>query len=486
MGAGGANVWVRDGQYTAATLVINAGVHLYGGFDAAFDLAGRDVSLVGTVINGVASQRAFDVVGSSPTVIVDGLRLDGGSVATFGLSVDETEIELRSVQVDSFANHGIRLINNTLLDEIDVQISNCAFTRNGADGLSLNGGFDLRVDGSSFDTNAQEGMDLDDLVALEGQKATLQVIGCRFFGNGAEGLDADLSAPLGGGAGGGSFEIEIRGCSFERNGFAGLLIDEEYENVPGWSADIVVRECQFRANRTAGVHIDADGLGSILLERVLANGNRGDGIWISSETDAGVVVISASVASGNLGAGMRATFGNRSIVASHCILAGNLGGGLISEVVESTATSCISYLQSNPWQGTRLSSTVDVTDPLAGAFQVAPEEYAYIVAQAQATLTLDVPVSFAPGVPVELSDDGTELVAMQVMDVGTTVVLDAAPDDFAVPGLLSSFAPAAGVDEDYTLPLGSPAEGQGLTPPGGADRRRRRMGLAERRPARIW
>ena len=73
---------------------------------------------------------------------------------------------------------------------------------------------------------------------------------------------------------------------------------------------------------------------------------------------------------------MRATFGNKPILAGHCILAGNAGGGLVSEVVESTATSSISYLQPNPWFGTRLVADVDVTDPLAGTFQLAPEEYA--------------------------------------------------------------------------------------------------------------
>ena len=64
-----------------------------------------------------------------------------------------------------------------------------------------------------------------------------------------------------------------------------------------------------------------------------------------------------------------------------------------------------------------------------------------------------------------MADDGA---AFQVVQSnGSSLTLDAVPTAFATPGLLAVFGPSASVVEDYVLPGGSPAEGSGMTPPGG-------------------
>src|SRR5439155_6709263 len=132
---------------------------------------------------------------------------------------------------------------------------------NGADGVHLRGPFAIHFDGSRFDGNGQQGVDCGTLTALNGSTSSLQVTACRFFGNGAEGLDASLSQPPLTNIGAGRFDVSIRGCRFEANALDGLLVDQEHELAPGWYAHIVVRDCEAIGNAGCGVHVDADGGG---------------------------------------------------------------------------------------------------------------------------------------------------------------------------------------------------------------------------------
>lgn len=459
------NIWVRDGNYAAPALRVPGGVHIYGGFTAAFDLATRDAQSGATVLQGQAGLAAVEVRDEGPSAILDGLVLDGRGLGFIGLDDNDTDLELRSVTVTDFRDRGLRIRSILIDQEVDVTLVSCSVTNNGGDGVSIVGAFDLRIDGSNFDANRQEGVDCDDLVALAGGRASLIVRGSRFFGNGAQGLDADLAAPLGGGSGS-EFDIDIRGCRFERNDGDGLLLDMETDNFPTWVTSIRVRECIARANANAGIHIDFDGVGDALIHRVTSNANGTDGFLISSEARAGIVPISASLAMGNLGAGLRATNGNQAILATHCVLAGNLAGGVISPAAESMATSSVAWLQPNPWQSTTTNAVVEVTDPLTATFNEVPEVFQRVQSMAGADLTLQGAAAFAPGTPVELADDGVGTTAATVS--GTSVSLAAAPLDFVPPGMLFAFAPGDGPVEDFGLVTGSPAEDAGMTPPGGA------------------
>ena len=472
---GGGNVWVKAGTYPAALLPVAQGVSVLGGFGASFDLASRDPSAAGTILEGSPGRVMFDVQGDPTPAVLDGLVLRGNGRASVAVDCEEANLELRGVDISGFSTRGIRLRNSSTTRDFDVSLANVSSSGNGGDGFSVNGAYDLFVYGSRFDSNVQEGMETDALVALEGQTSEVLIMSSRFFGNGSEGADLDLAAPLVPGPLGGRFELRVYGSRFEQNGLEGLVIDEDFELTPGWSARIEVLESTSRANRGSGFLVDLDGPSETFFHRLYASGNGGDGLHVSSETQAGEAFVSTSLFSGNLGAGLRAIptvgspRGNQTLIASHCIFAGNFGGGFLSAQVEGSATSSIAYLQPNPWQRVRRTGCIEVSDPFAGTFELAAESYEQVVSRTNGTLTLSAGApgsgGVAPGSIVELADDGTSRRAVSVN--GNTVEVDPAPAAFGVPGLLTVFGPGSSVLEDYDLPNGSPAAGVGMTPPGG-------------------
>lgn len=216
--AGGGNVWVKGGRYgLALTLQVAAGVHVFGGFGDAFDLATRDPELTPTIIDapsGVEGIRLADRLANSLSAVLDGLRLDGNGRGLVGIDVDSTDpcrVELRSVAVSGMRDRGIR-VRNAKDDEFEILLTSCQSGGNGADGFSGNGAFDYTVFNSQFGGNGQEGFELDGLVPETGTKVTLDVESCQFFGNIAEGFDCALRAPLTPTSG--EYSVRIRGCAF--------------------------------------------------------------------------------------------------------------------------------------------------------------------------------------------------------------------------------------------------------------------------------
>jgi hypothetical protein len=483
------NVWVKAGTYGITnTLPVTAGVNIYGGFGANFDLDSRDRENSPTIWSVAAGQIGMaygDQVDTNLSVIVDGVRITGNGSASIAVDTDGTDpchLELRSLVVTGMADRGLRIRNSTLTS-FDVTVIASQSSRNGSDGFNGNGPFDYSFYNCVFAENANEGLDLNDLVPEAGGVAGLAVTSSHFFGNGfgtgaqalSEGLDCTLGLPLIPTSG--SYDVSIRACSFERNALAGCLVDADFELVNGYSADIVVRECSARANGEQGFQLDLDGpldatqhLNAFVY-RVSATSNGQEGILVSSESRPGLLGVSTSALIGNVGTGLRiegppADLGNRTVFATHCLFAANGGGGMTSRDVPAAAVSSLAYHQPNAFDANTIQvGNVTSTDPAMLAFANAPEEYASVIARAGAVLTLAAAPTSPPGDLFELADDGSERLAASI--AGAQVTLTAAPDDFRVPGLLAAFAPSAsGVDEDYSLMGGSIALAAGLN---GAD-----------------
>lgn len=475
------NVWIRDGSYPInATLPVTAGVNFYGGFGADFDLATRDIEGLPTILrpgSGQSAMQIADVAGNSLSVIVDGLRILGDGAGNVGIDANASNpcsLELRSTLVDGMADRGVRMRN--ILDlNFDVVVTHSESSHNGADGLNGSGSFDYTIYNSIFASNVQEGVDLNDLEPETGGIATLDARHCQFFGNGNEGLDCTLGAPLFPTFG--AFSVQILGCSFERNTRAGLLIDCDFELSPGYSADIFVRESSSRGNAGSGFHLDLDGPldttahESAFLYRVLSTSNGEHGVYVTSESRGGIMVLAGSAMVGNTGVGLRmegqpGADGNRTVAATGCLFASNNGGGVSSRDIPASVCSSIAYLQPTPFDANTVAvDNVATDDPSAVAFLNAPEEYGHVIAWAGPSLTLISAPGFSTGAMLELANDGAERSASTI--AGTVVTLTEAPEDFGVPGLLAAFAPGApSVNEDYRLGLGSVALGAGL---GGAD-----------------
>ncbi|HED64670.1 MAG TPA: right-handed parallel beta-helix repeat-containing protein, partial [Planctomycetes bacterium] len=461
---GGGNVWVRGGTYTESFLPIGPFVHVSGGFDADFSLQTRDPEVIETLVRVDASGIGFSIQAAGDGAILDGLVVDGSAGGVVGIDLVDSDAALRDVRVEGFSDRGIRL-RNQQLECFDIFLVDCQVLGNGADGLSIIGPFDVFLQGSTFAGNVQEGVELDDLVALAGTTATLDVEECTFRANGTEGLDADLAAPLFPGFQSGSFRVSFRGCLFEENGADGLLVDEDYELAAGWTASIEVLGSRARANGGAGFHVDADGTDSILLHRVLASANRGDGISITSETTEGFAWIAASICEANLGAGVRASIGQKSVAVSHSILAGNVLGGVIDAGGRSSIVNSVAYLQALGASGAEAVALARIDDEKTPAFVRAPRAFTVATLLTGSTLGVSDPGLVAPGDTVELSDDDAARLVKSASS--SNVELTEAPTALTLPTPLALWPPAASeVASSYRLVPGSSLTGQALSAPG--------------------
>jgi hypothetical protein len=474
------NIWVKAGNYTiTSTLPVAAGVHIYGGF-SAFDLASRDPEATPSVWNVGAGQQGMqygDEANTGFAAILDGIRINGNDVGAVGVDTngtDPSDLELRSVIITDMADRGIR-IRGLQDSESKVVMVNCQSSRNGADGMNGNGPFDYSVYNCVFASNVQEGMDLNDLSVETGGVANCRISSSQFFGNGAEGLDCTLGAPLF--PFGGAFEVEVRGCAFERNAATGCLIDIDFELVSGYSGSVLVRESLARGNGAHGFHFDLDGpldlaeSLSAFAYRLLATSNGEHGLYVTSETRPGFLAVSTSAFIGNALAGVRAegqvgSDGNCAVSVSHSYFASNFTAGIVSRDIAAAASSCIFVDQPAALDANTLSIANLSSSDIAGVqFTSAPQEYLQVLSRAGAVLTLASAPAFALDSKLELADDGTERAAASLG--GSSVTLTAAPDDFGTPGLLGVFGSGdADVNEDYQLLAGSPAIGAGV---GGAD-----------------
>lgn len=457
----GRNVWIRDGNYAAGPYALGPNVHAAGGFDGTFTLAARNAAAAGTRLTGTATQEIVSVQTGGADGSLDGVSIDGGGVALKGVDIQDSDVELRSLVVRRCADRGIKAAVTAPTPNRTLQMVGCSVTESGSDGLSVAGPIDVRLDLSRFDGNGQEGADIDDLQAPDNGTVSFWASGCRFFGNVFEGLDVDLAAaPLA--TGSGTFDVRIENCRFEVNGLDGLLVDQEHEFFPLFRATITVRGCVARANREAGVHVDADANGTYLLDRLRCTANAGDGVLVTSETNAGEILLRASWLAGNLGSGARLASGNKLLLASHCGFAGNQNGGLRSNTLLCAASDSVFLRQSAALTNAIGAGNV-VADGSAPVFVAAPTAFTSVSSASAGTLTVASSDGFAAGTSVQAGDDGTRLVVNQ--QNGTTLVLDAAPTAFVAPGMLTAHAGAT-VADDLRLLSGSPAIGAGLAAAG--------------------
>ena len=480
--AGGGNLWIKAGAYhPTQTLAIAAGVHVYGGFGAAFDADTRDPSADTTVIYAALGADGADLgdqLSNGKTAVLDGVWLLGNRRGSVGVSVDSTDpcdIELRSVIVTDFLDRGVRL-RNANDSEKELVIVSSQFSRNGSDGLSGSGAWDVAVHGSLFGENGQEGLEFDPLAPESAGKCTLDIESCQFFANGTEGMDVSLQAPLA--AAGGDFSVRVTGCAFEANLLSGCVIDADFDAVPGYSAAIVMRESLARGNGSHGFHVDVDGPSdtseavTAFLYRLSSVSNAASGIHVTSETRPGLLTVSTSSMVGN-GVGLNvlgptASVGNYSVTASHCLFAANLDAGMLSRDVPSAANSCIAYQQTNPFDASTLDQdNVITSDPAAIAFVNAPVEFANVLSRSGRNLGLAVPCGFSSSFTVELGDDDVARSVSAISGDALTVTLAEVATSFSVPGVLFAYQPGTSdVGEDYNLDAGTIAVAAGMN---GAD-----------------
>ncbi len=469
-------IWVKDGTY-AGPVVVKVGTNVFGGFPAgtAFSLDTRNAQGGATIVTAGSLQAAIDAnllsLGGN-RIVLDGLVCRGNGVGLYGVDTQHADIDLRSVVINGFADRGIRMRHLGVgiappNENAIAQLVHCTVQQNGADGLSVVGSYNLSVDHCSFDANVQEGIELGPLYGISSAvPTTVHIRASRFANNGAEGVDASLAQPIGVTAGSATFDIQVESSTFQGNGLDGLLVDQEHELAPGWRGHIVIRDCAAHHNALAGVHIDADAPGEFLVHRVRATANGTDGVFVSSELAAGLVTVSASYLAGNLGAGLNTSLGNKRLLATHCVFAGNQAGGFLGNTIECAAANCIAHLQPTPFQNVRQLGSPISTDAASAVFSNLPSAYSRVNTHATGTLGLAAAPSFATGATVEVADD--EVVRHAATVAGTTVVLDSTPTLRRVPTMVTAFESTT-VTEDARLAAASPVAGAGMKELGAAN-----------------
>ncbi|MEQ1631329.1 MAG: right-handed parallel beta-helix repeat-containing protein [Planctomycetota bacterium] len=492
---GGANVWVLDGTYTTrpfdagtqegGAFAVGPGVHVYGGFQTGFDLADRNADGGGTILHGSGTSRIVDVISGGDMHVLDGFVVDGENVMVEGIDVTESDCEIRSTSSRRCVDNGLRIRQLTnFVNRRDVLLVACDVTLNGNDGVGVSGAFDLFFERSTFDANGGRGIDPNDLLALSGNSASLRAFGCRFFGNSLDGLGADLNtiatSPQ---TPGGSFRVEVEGCTFERNGRDGLFIDQDYDTFPEWYTTVRVRDCSAIANRRAGVHFDADDQGDYVLDRIRCTANGGDGLWVSSEPNnaattlddlrPGHVLVTSSSFLGNLGFGVHATEGDKVVLASHCAFSGNQLGGFESLTTGprgdnprriGSAVNCVVWRQPNPFANVRTASCF--VETLDNPFENAPSSYSVAVSNVNGSITLAAGSGIVDGSAIEIGDSGAKLTVTD--SVGGAIVVTPAPATFVAPDSVFDYpnAATASMVEDLRLYSGTAALGTALVAAG--------------------
>lgn len=459
---GGGNVWVAGGDVANAALPLFTGVHVSGGFAPGFEIEQRAPDTIRTRLLGADQEIARVQGGLDGTCVLDGVHLVGNATVAAGVDVPGFATELRGLAIES-CQRAIKVRGLDSGPKVEVVLAGVHVSAATVQGLSVDGPFDVAVDGSTFDACGSEGADLNHLVAPDGATATLVLRGSRFTRNGAEGLDVHLGAPLSGGTLGGRFVVDVVDCDFESNALDGVRVDVDYETQPLWSAEISVRGSRARANGLAGVHFDLDFESTAIAERLACTANGSDGFQLTSESWPGTCTLSAALCASNGGFGARASAGNVGLLVSHCIFLGNSSGGVDSSLVRSSVHSSIASLQPAPWSGCDVRECVISDDPPTETFLVAPAESGVAIASSGAQLTLAAPPSSAARAVVETADDGLARVASEV--VGATVVLDDASGLPQPPFAITFFATGSSVDEDWRLAGNSAALGAGLGAP---------------------
>src|SRR5262245_43026220 len=179
--ATGANIWVRAGTYTGPVQA-KAGTHVFGGFaaGAAFTLDNRNAQSGVTIVTAGALQAALDasLPSLSARIVFDGIACRGNGTGFYGVDTEHADLDLRSLTISGFADRGIRMrhlgVGGTApaTEIANAQIVNCTVQQNGADGLSLQGAYNLRIDGCNFNANVQEGIQLGPLYGINGFTTT--------------------------------------------------------------------------------------------------------------------------------------------------------------------------------------------------------------------------------------------------------------------------------------------------------------------------
>jgi hypothetical protein len=162
--------------------------------------------------------------------------------------------------------------------------------------------------------------------------------------------------------------------------------------------------------------------------------------------------VHACVAIGNGGYGLRAEFGQFSVLASMCVFAANKLGAAQSDTVDSWLEGCVLLDQPVLPMRVHTFESLESAQSPSELFVRAPLGYARVAALVAGSVTLDTPLS-GLGDFAERADDGLERTARWTAPGQVTLT---PADELAIGDLIACYQ-GEGVEEDWRALPDSPA-----------------------------
>lgn len=467
------NIYVAQGVYSENAFLF-PGMFMYGGFDGAFGIDDHDPDANLTELTIVPSQFTVDVVTmvgeeDAAAIGIDGFQLDGAGSADNIVKVEDAVVRVSNCALRNAQAHGLEILTSldTLLF-VEGFIRGCAIVDNGAEGIAIHALADLKIDSNLIENNTNEGIESQWLLGVADEDSRLDVTRNRIQGNGDEGVDLDLAeySELDSAASAGArIRVLIRSNVIRNNGSSGVQIDIDFEDSDGIDARCRVEDNEISGNAVHGVALDADARSSFRVARNVITANGEWGLFIRGSASGPVFRLLHDRVLGN-GLGGVLAVGYGLVDVRHCVLRGNQGPGIESDVGLVTVSN--SVLRDQPEESTLHSIEYSILGP----GEVPTSTQGDGVVEADPRLEIH-PVGFSPvsaagsggNVPLadsnlwqvgdilELDDDG---VGREVISVGaTSVSVDPPPGSVAAGQMAFRFEPGSSVAESEALLVGS-------------------------------
>src|SRR5262249_23569068 len=151
----------------------------------------------------------------SQTGVLDGVICDGADLVPEGISVTDSNVELRSAAARRFVNRGVNFRLSptaTVFQSRRLVMIASASTDNGLEGPLVNNVVaDVTLDRCLFVANRSQGADFHDLLSTDDNTSRLIAIGCTWKDNLSTGLSARFGLAPDHTAAGGAFEVRVDG-----------------------------------------------------------------------------------------------------------------------------------------------------------------------------------------------------------------------------------------------------------------------------------
>lgn len=449
--AGGGSVYVAGGLY-AESLKLPGQTAVYGGFDFTFDVANRNPSANATVLDG--ANISGPIVKNAPLAslcIIDGLTVDGGSLASFGIDISGVDSCVSNTTVRRCVAQGIT-IQSGATGQNSFEIHRSSVREHFGEGLELIGNLDVRITDCEFAENFNEGVEALPLAAPSGKRARMIVTRSTFHRNSNEGMDIKLAVlnPANPGESAGSkLDVMIDQCTFSENRLTGAKIDIDYVDSDAIESRIIIKNSLSRANALEGFRIDLDAKCIAIITNSRSTANLGAGFYFTGGPAAACLQIAKCTTIGNTGMGVLMEEGPVAASVVNCTFARDLLGTWTTSVGGPTVANSVMY-GVNGIGGPEVSTLV--IPGLDSFFKNVPASVLRSTAVIFGTANFGTNHPFLPGDRIEIADDGIE----RTVTGSTANSVDFTPPLATIPLTLEAIVfriPAGGTTVEDLAPL---------------------------------